>query len=95
MTTKNCNFQIIDGESTYRFVTGFYGLTVMPAEFQKVMDNILARFREVFVFIDEILIVTKGAKNEHMSKMRESPQNTGCGKSTNESRKVYICTKPN
>ena len=31
----------------------------MPTEFQKAMDLLLARFREVFVFIDDILIVTK------------------------------------
>ena len=37
---KHCNFQIIGGESTgtYRFVTSFNGLSVMPTEFQKVMD---------------------------------------------------------
>ena len=40
VTAKRCNFQIIGGESTgtYRFVTGFYGLSVMPTEFQKLMD---------------------------------------------------------
>ena len=73
ITAKHCNFQIIGGESTgtYRFVTGFYSLTVMPTEFQKVMDNLLARFREVFVFIDDILIVTKGTKSDHLTKVRE------------------------
>ena len=72
-TAKHCNFQIIGGESTgrYRFVSGFYGLSVMPTEFQKVMDLLLAKFREVFVFIDDILIVTKGTKNEHLDKVRE------------------------
>ena len=37
---KHCNFQIIDGKSTgtYRFVTGHYGLSIMPTEFQKLMD---------------------------------------------------------
>ena len=37
LTAKHCNFQIIGSESTgtYRFVTGFYGLTGMPTEFQK------------------------------------------------------------
>ena len=72
-TAKHCNFQIIGSESTgnYRIVTGFYGLTVMPTEFQKVMDNLLVRFREVFVFIDDILIVTKGTRNEHMTKVRK------------------------
>ena len=73
LTAKQCNFQIIGGESTgiYRFVTGFYGLSVMPTEFQKVMDNLLAKFREVFVFIEDILIVTKGTKQNHLDIMRE------------------------
>ena len=35
------------------------------------MDLLLARFREVFVFIDDILIVTKGTKQEHLDKVRE------------------------
>ena len=40
LTAKHCNFQKFGGDSTgtYRFVTVFYGLTVMPTEFQKVMD---------------------------------------------------------
>ena len=32
---------------------------------------LLAKFREVFVFIDDILIVTKGNKAEHLNKVRE------------------------
>ena len=73
LTAKQCNFQIIGGESTgtYRFVTEFYGLSVMPTEFQNVMDILLAKFREVFVFIDDILIVTKGTKNEQLDKVRK------------------------
>ena len=43
----------------------------MPTEFQKVMEMLLAKFREVFVFIDDILIVTKGTKSEHLDKLRE------------------------
>ena len=65
---KQCNFQTVGGESTgtYRFVTGFYSLLVMPTDFQKVMDNLLAKLREVFVFIDDILILTKGTKQNHL-----------------------------
>ena len=39
-TSRHCNFNIICGDSTgtYRFKTGFYGLTDMPAEFQKARD---------------------------------------------------------
>ena len=38
---------------TYRFVTVFFGRPLMPTEFQKVMDSVLARefFREVVVFL--------------------------------------------
>ena len=59
LTAKHCNIQITSGQSTgtYRFVTSFYGLSVMPTEFQNVVDMLLAKFRDVFVFIDDILIV--------------------------------------
>ena len=73
LTTKRCNFKNIGGESsgTYRFVTGFYGLTVMPKEFQKTMDNLGAEFCDVFVFIEDFLKVTKGTQAEHSAKVGE------------------------
>ena len=42
-TAQHCNFNIISGEGTgtIRFITGFYGLTDMPAAFQKLMDYTL------------------------------------------------------
>ena len=72
-TAKHCNFQIIGGKSTgtYRFVTGHYGLTIMPTEFQKVMDLTLVNMDSTFVYIDDILILTKGEKSVHMQKVRE------------------------
>ena len=35
LTKKHCNFQLVGVKSTgtYRFTTGYYGLTVMPTEF--------------------------------------------------------------
>ena len=38
-TARHCNFNIVSGDmtGTYRFKTGFYGLTDMPAEFQKLL----------------------------------------------------------
>ena len=41
--SRHCNFNIICGEQTgtYRFKTGFYGLTDKPKKFQKAMDNTL------------------------------------------------------
>ena len=72
LTKKHCNFQIVGGKSTgtYRFTTGCYGLTVMPSEFQKLMDLTLANINSVFYYIDDILIVTKGTKQEHLEKVR-------------------------
>ena len=62
-----CNFNIVCGEQTgtYRFKTGFYGLTDMPKEFQKVMNNILQGLSGVFCFLDDILIVSKGSVMDH------------------------------
>ena len=44
--SSQCNFNIVCVEQTgtYRFKTGFYGLTDMPKEFQKAMDNTLQSF---------------------------------------------------
>ena len=51
ITKKHCKLQIVGVKSTgtYRFTTGFYGLTVMPTEFQIFMDLTLANINSVFV----------------------------------------------
>ena len=48
-TAKQFNFNIVGGKATgtYRFVTGFYGLAVMPAEFQKAMDRTINHAKEL------------------------------------------------
>ena len=60
-TSEQCNFSLVGGKSTgtYRFKNGFYGLTSMPAEFQKVIDNLLREFSQANAFIDDILIASK------------------------------------
>ena len=60
--SRHCNFNIVCGEQTgtYRFKTGFYGLTDMPKEFQKfqkAMDKTLQGLLGVFCFLEDILIV--------------------------------------
>ena len=50
---------------TYRFKTGFYGLTSMPAEFQKAMHCTLQGPEGVICYLDDILIVAKGNVHEH------------------------------
>ena len=66
-TAKQCNFKIIGGQATgtYRFLTGFYGLADMPAEFQKAIDRTINHAKKSFCFLDDILIVTKSSKQEH------------------------------
>ena len=43
----------------------------MPTEFQRIMEDILINISNVFIFIDDTLIVTKGTKEEHEEKVRE------------------------
>ena len=59
----NCNFNLVSGDmtGTYRFKTGIYGLTDMPAEFQKAIDCALAGLDNTFCFLDDLLIVSRGA----------------------------------
>ena len=68
-TAKHCNFNIICGESTgtYRFKTGFYGLTDMPAEFQKAMDYTLIGLQNTYCFSDDIIIVSTGTEADHLA----------------------------
>ena len=41
----------------------------MPTEFQRIMEVILINISNVFIFIDDILIVTKGTKEEPEEKL--------------------------
>ena len=61
-TAKLFNFNIISGDmtGTYRFQTGFYGLTDMPAEFQKAMDLSLNGLKNTNCFLDDIWLLAKG-----------------------------------
>ena len=64
---SQCNFNIVCEEQTgtYRFITGFYGLTDKPKEFQKPIDNTLQGFSGVFCILDDVLIVSKGSVVDH------------------------------
>ena len=68
-TANHCNYSIISGDmtGTYRFQTGFYGLTDMPPEFQKAMDYTLIGIKNTYCFLYGILIVSKGSLEEHKS----------------------------
>ena len=66
---KHCNFNIICGESTgtYRFKNGFYGLTDMPADFQKAMDYKLVGLQNTYCFLDEIVVVSTVTETDHLA----------------------------
>ena len=65
--SKHCNFSIVCGEftGTYRFKTGFYGLTDVAKELQKAMDNTIQGLQGVYCFLYDFLIVSKGSVTKH------------------------------
>ena len=67
-TARHSNFNIICGDATgtYRFKSGFYGLTDMPAEFQKAMDYTLVGLSHTYCFLDDIIVVSKGIQESHL-----------------------------
>ena len=54
---------------TYRLKTGFYRLKDMLAEFQKAMDYTLIGLKNTFCFLDDILIESKGSKDDHFKRV--------------------------
>ena len=60
---------IICGEyaGTYRFKTGFYGLTDMPAELQKAMDYTLVGLQNTYCFLDDIIIGSMGSESDQLT----------------------------
>ena len=66
-TAKQCNFNIVGGKATgtHRFLTGFFCLADLPAEFQKAMDRTINHAKNTFCFLDDILIVSKRSETEH------------------------------
>ena len=71
-TREPSNFSLIGGNATgtYQFQTGFYGLTDMPAEFQKAVDLTLTICNNTNAYLDDILIVTKGTLETHRQKLQ-------------------------
>ena len=71
-TRKQCNFSLIGGNATgtYQIQTWFYGLTDMPAEFQKAVDVTLTHCSNTYTYLDDILIITKGTLESHRQKLQ-------------------------
>ena len=72
-TARHFNFNIVSGDmnGTYRFKTGFYCLTDMPAELQKAIDCTLAGLDNTFCFLDDILIVSRSGIEKHLDLVRK------------------------
>ena len=67
-TARPCNFNTVSSDmtGTYRFKTGFYVLTDMPAEFQKAIDCTLAGLIFKICFLDDILKVSRGRNEQYL-----------------------------
>ena len=68
-TSKHCNFAMT-GEKIngyYRFLKGFYGPADIPTIFQEKIDRTLGH--QTTVWLDDIIIVTRGTKEEHTRKL--------------------------
>ena len=74
-TQKHCNFNILGGSATgtYRFLNGFYGLTDLPATFQKMMDTTLDGINSTNAFLDDIIIISKGTLEKRQGKSCHKP----------------------
>ena len=85
LIARHCNFIILGGKATetYRFLNGFYGLTDMPATFQKTIDKTIEGIPSKFAFLDDILVITKGSIRKHekeLDKLLKRLDNEGLAK---------------
>ena len=92
---KHCNFSILGGRvtGTYRFINGFYGLTDLPAPFQKTIDKTLEGINSKFAFLDDILVITKGSLNEHENELDKILEKLDNEKPRNKSTRMRIRQK--
>ena len=74
-TARHCNFNLVkdDMTGTYGFRRGFYGLTDMPAEFQKAIDCTLFGLNSTFRFLDDVLKVSRHQIENHLAFKRKCP----------------------
>ena len=75
--SRHCNFNIVsdDDTGTYRFFTGFYGLTDVPAAFQKVLDYTSVGLDNAHCFLDDIIVVSRGLREGQIKLVYNFPKN--------------------
>ena len=93
--SKHYNFKIICGESTgtYRFKTGIYELTDMPADFQKAMYYTLVGVQNFYCFPDDIIIVSTGSESDHLIYVTKSLKKLDADKLRNNFQKSQFAKK--
>ena len=57
----------------YEFLVMPFGLTNAPATFQALINNVLREYLDIFVvvYLDDVLIFTKGTRGDHTEKVRQ------------------------
>ena len=67
-SSRHCNFNFDCGKFTgiYRFLAGFYGITDMPAAIQKVMDYKSFGVNNTSCFLDDVIVVSRGSKEDQL-----------------------------
>ena len=83
---------MLGGRATgrYRFLNCFYGLTDMPATFQKTIVKSLDGISTKFAFLDYIIVITKGNIKEHEQKLDKILKKTQHRVFSNKPPKVRI-----
>ena len=68
-TSKHCNVAVTGENMTgcYRYLKGLYGPAEIPTTFQEKIDRTLGH--QTPVWLDDIIIVTCGTKEEHTRKL--------------------------
>ena len=86
-TSKHCNFAMtgekINGH--YQFLKGFYSPADIPTIFQEKLDRTLGH--QTPVWLDDVIIVTRGTKEEHTRKLYSVL--TKLETETNQSETIY------
>ena len=63
----------------------------MPAEFQKVIDNLFKQFPQANAFIDDILIASKGIKIEHIALVEKVLKKLDVSNALLKLKKMRVC----
>ena len=92
-TRKHCKFAITGEEinSSFCFLKGFHGQVDIPTIFQKKKDRTLSH--QTPVWVDHIIVVTRGIKRTTQPEIRNSPNKTIKRKLQSQQKEIKILQK--